>query len=252
MGLAYVLSLVGILCAGVGLTMLAPMGVALIYGESGWSAFAGGGFISLLLGGALFWLFRDNTQRELSHRQGMAIVGISWAVAGVLGGLPFYLTGDFASFTDAVFESISGFTTTGASILTNVEAAQKCVLFWRALTHWLGGMGFIVLSEMRTFSSSSSVTAAKTSAAPTFSSVSRLRSVPLPLRMVTPSNSLTRSSQRASSRSMIRVLMPRSTAPMATKRPMAPPPTTTRFFTGWLGRPRCSITSSMSSSLVTR
>jgi trk system potassium uptake protein TrkH len=131
---------------GTGLFMLLPLGVALLYGEAGWRAFAAGTFISLLLGAALFWLFRDKTNRELNHRQGMAIVGISWAVAGVLGGVPLYLSGDFLTFSDAVFESISGFTTTGASVLTNVEAAQKCVLFWRALTHWLGGMGFIVLS----------------------------------------------------------------------------------------------------------
>ncbi len=146
MGLAYVLSLVGVLAMGIGLTMLAPMAVALVYGEAGWSAFLGGAFVSAVLGAALFWLFRDKSRRELNHRQGMAIVGISWAVAGILGGVPLFLSGDFTCFTDAVFESVSGFTTTGASVLTNVEAVQKCVLFWRALTHWLGGMGFIVLS----------------------------------------------------------------------------------------------------------
>ncbi|MEW5911764.1 MAG: TrkH family potassium uptake protein [Thermodesulfobacteriota bacterium] len=146
MGLAYVVSLVGLLCLGTGLTMLAPMGVALLYSEPGWVAFAVASCVGVGLGAILFWLFRDPTQRELNHRQGMAVVGISWAAAGVLGGLPLYLTGDFVTFTDAVFESVSGFTTTGASVLPNVEGAQKCVLFWRALTHWLGGMGFIVLS----------------------------------------------------------------------------------------------------------
>jgi len=146
LGLAYVLSLLGVLCMGTGLFMLLPLGVALLYGEAGWEAFAAGAFISLLLGAALFWLFRDKSDRELNHRQGLAIVGISWAAAGVLGGVPLYLSGDFLTFSDAVFESISGFTTTGASVLTEVEGVQKCVLFWRALTHWLGGMGFIVLS----------------------------------------------------------------------------------------------------------
>ncbi|MCB2226002.1 MAG: TrkH family potassium uptake protein [Desulfarculaceae bacterium] len=146
MGFAYVLSLTGVLCVGTGLFMLMPMGIALLYGEPGWRAFAIGTGLSLLLGTVLFFLFRDKKTRELNHRQGMAIVGISWLVAGLLGGIPFALSGDFSGFTDGVFESISGFTTTGASILTNVEASQKCVLFWRALTHWLGGMGFIVLS----------------------------------------------------------------------------------------------------------
>jgi trk system potassium uptake protein TrkH len=76
----------------------------------------------------------------------MAVVGLSWAVAGLLGGVPLFFSGELASFTDAVFESTSGFTTTGASVLTQVESAAKGVLFWRALTHWLGGMGFVVLS----------------------------------------------------------------------------------------------------------
>ena len=146
MGLAVVLSLLGVLCMGVGLFMLLPLGIALYYGEPAWHAFAGGAFVSLILGAVLFWLFRDKNSREMNHRQGLAIVGISWAVAGLLGALPFYLSGEFAGFGDAVFESVSGFTTTGASVLTNVEAASKGVLFWRALTHWLGGMGFIVLS----------------------------------------------------------------------------------------------------------
>ncbi|BEQ14383.1 TrkH family potassium uptake protein [Desulfoferula mesophila] len=146
MGLAVVLSLLGVLCMGVGLFMLLPLGVALLYGENTWHAFAGGAFASLVLGAVLFWLFRDKDTREMNHRQGMAIVGISWAVAGLLGALPFYLSGEFAGFGDAVFESVSGFTTTGASVLTNVEGCSKGVLFWRALTHWLGGMGFIVLS----------------------------------------------------------------------------------------------------------
>ena len=76
---------------GVGLFMLLPLGVALYYGEPAWHAFAGGAFISLILGAGLFWLFRDKDSREMNHRQGMAIVGISWAVAGMLGAIPFYL-----------------------------------------------------------------------------------------------------------------------------------------------------------------
>ena len=146
MGLAYIFSLVGLLCLGLGLFMLAPMGVALWYGEASWIAFLAGSLSSLVIGASLFWLFRDKNVKELNHRQGMAIVGLAWVAAGLLGGLPLYLSGDFAGFTDAVFESVSGFTTTGASVLTNVEAVSHGSLFWRALTHWLGGMGFIVLS----------------------------------------------------------------------------------------------------------
>lgn len=145
MNVAFAISLVGLICLGVGLCMLLPLAVALIHAEPGWLAFLGGSFVCCLLGGVLFWSFRDRRVKELNHREGMAVVGLSWLAAGVLGGLPLLLSGDFKSWADAVFESVSGFTTTGASVLTNVEAAQKCVLFWRALTHWLGGMGFIVL-----------------------------------------------------------------------------------------------------------
>jgi trk system potassium uptake protein TrkH len=145
-GPAYILSLVGLLSMGLGVLMLAPMGICLVYDEPAWHAFLGGGIASGVLGVVLFWLFRAPSGHELSHREGIAIVGISWAVAGLLGGVPLYFSGDFLTFTDAVFESVSGFTTTGASVLTNIEAAGKGVLFWRSLTHWLGGMGFVVLS----------------------------------------------------------------------------------------------------------
>jgi trk system potassium uptake protein TrkH len=146
MGPAYILSLVGLLSVGLGLLMLAPMGVSLLYHEAAWKAFLGGSITSGVLGLVLFWLFRTKSSHELTHREGMAIVGISWAVAGLLGGIPLYFSGDFLSYTDAVFEAVSGFTTTGASVLTNIEGAGKGVLFWRSLTHWLGGMGFVVLS----------------------------------------------------------------------------------------------------------
>ena len=118
MRLTYILSLVGVICAGVGLCMLAPMGVSLYYGEEAWRAFLGGACIGVAAGGGRFWLFRDRNPKELSHREGLA-----GAAAGVLGGAPLILSGDFATFADAVFEAVSGFTTTGASVLANVEAA---------------------------------------------------------------------------------------------------------------------------------
>jgi len=81
----------------------------------------------------------------INHREGMVIVSLGWIVCAFFGALPFAL-GGFPSFTDAYFESMSGFTTTGASILTDIEALPKGLLFWRSLTHWLGGMGIIVLT----------------------------------------------------------------------------------------------------------
>lgn len=77
-------------------------------------------------------------------REGFIAVALSWIVLSVIGALPFYLTGSIPSYTDALFETISGFTTTGASILTEVESISKGVLFWRSFTHWVGGMGVLV------------------------------------------------------------------------------------------------------------
>jgi trk system potassium uptake protein TrkH len=84
----------------------------------------------------------------VGHREGFAIAALGWVGACLLGALPFYLGPELQlqSFTDCVFESTSGFTTTGASILTNIEALPHGTLFWRSLTHWLGGMGIIALS----------------------------------------------------------------------------------------------------------
>lgn len=83
---------------------------------------------------------------RFSRKDGFAIVGLGWLVAASLGALPFYLSGAFVSYTDAFFESASGFTTTGATVLSNIEGLPRGLLFWRSLTHWLGGMGIIVLS----------------------------------------------------------------------------------------------------------
>ena len=73
-------------------------------------------------------------------------MGLLWLATGVVGGLPFYFSGYFNSFIDCVFEASSGFTTTGATILTNIEALPYGILFWRAFTHWLGGMGVLILA----------------------------------------------------------------------------------------------------------
>ncbi|HKK99769.1 MAG TPA: potassium transporter TrkG [Desulfotignum sp.] len=88
----------------------------------------------------------DEDARFINQKEGMAVVALSWTAIGVFGALPFYFSPDFSSVTDAVFESISGFTTTGSSVMTNIEAASPSLLFWRSLIQWLGGMGIIVLS----------------------------------------------------------------------------------------------------------
>jgi len=84
--------------------------------------------------------------RDLRAREGFAIVTFGWTSFSLLGSMPFLITGAIPSFTDAFFETMSGFTTTGATILTDIEKLPHGLLFWRSFTHWLGGMGIIVLS----------------------------------------------------------------------------------------------------------
>ena len=94
---------------------------------------------------SLYLLF-TRSKSELSIRDGFLVVGFGWFMMALVGAFPYYFSGAIPSFTDAFFESMSGFTTTGASILTEIEALPKALLFWRAFTHWVGGMGIIVLS----------------------------------------------------------------------------------------------------------
>ena len=100
--------------------------------------------VTVVAAGATFGLTpRDG---EVNHREGICIVTLGWILTAAFGALPFYLYGTFSTFTDAYFEAMSGFTTTGSSVLADIEAQPAGILFWRDLTHWLGGMGIVVLS----------------------------------------------------------------------------------------------------------
>lgn len=97
--------------------------------------------------GFLLWFFtRSKEFTEIKKRDGYLIVALGWIIMSLFGSIPFILHGSIPSFIDAFFETASGFTTTGASILTNIEALPHGLLFWRSMTHWIGGMGIIVLS----------------------------------------------------------------------------------------------------------
>lgn len=98
------------------------------------------------ISGLLMFLFNRKSTNVLGKREGYIIVTLTWLIISFFGALPFYLGGAIPSFTDAFFETMSGFTTTGSSILTNVESMPMDLLYWRSLTHWMGGMGIIVLS----------------------------------------------------------------------------------------------------------
>lgn len=98
---------------------------------------------ALLLFGILLTLKKPE-KRNLYAKEGMALVGLSWIVLSLFGCLPFVISRQIPNFVDALFETVSGFTTTGASILTNVEKLSHSMLFWRSFTHWIGGMGVLV------------------------------------------------------------------------------------------------------------
>ena len=122
--------------------LLLPTGVALIYGE-GCTAFILTALAAAVIGAALTLLFVTE-DKHLSIRDSFAIVSFSWLGISLIGALPFVISGEIPRFADAFFETVSGFTTTGASILENVESMSHGLLFWRSFTHWLGGMGVLV------------------------------------------------------------------------------------------------------------
>jgi len=119
-----------------------PCIVSLIYKESeGWSYLIIA-ILSLMLG--TLCTLRKPKNNKMFAREGFVIVALSWLLMSIVGAIPFVMTGDIPNYIDALFETISGFTTTGASVLTNVEALSYTSLFWRSFTHWIGGMGVFV------------------------------------------------------------------------------------------------------------
>ncbi len=102
--------------------------------------------ITFISGAILYFTAGRDFNKVISKRDGYLIVSLAWVIISIFGALPFYLSGTIPSYTNAFFETISGFTTTGATIITDIEAMPKGLLFWRSMTHWIGGMGIIVLS----------------------------------------------------------------------------------------------------------
>lgn len=137
--------LVGVLLLLEAVFMVPAAIVCCLYGETGAPLRAFWGTLALLIptGGALVLLCRNATH-ALYAREGFIIVSIGWILLSAFGALPFVLAGEIPSYVDALFETVSGFTTTGASILTNVEGLSHGLLYWRSFTHWLGGMGMLV------------------------------------------------------------------------------------------------------------
>jgi trk system potassium uptake protein TrkH len=139
-----VLRTLGMLLLCEAVTMLPSVIVALIYGENAVFAFLISMTITAAIGLALFSIRVRN--KIIRYKEGFAIVSFGWLMVSILGALPFLLTGALPSVIDAFFETVSGFTTTGATVIDDIEVLPRSLLFWRSFTQWLGGMGILVLA----------------------------------------------------------------------------------------------------------
>ena len=146
LNLKIIASLLGILLIINGGFMLLCLPVSLIYREGGVLPLVISGSVSALIGLALWLSTRKSVDDNLGKRDGYLIVTLGWLGMSLVGTLPYLLSGSIPNFTNAFFETLSGFTTTGASILNDIESLPKGILFWRSLTQWMGGMGIIVLA----------------------------------------------------------------------------------------------------------
>jgi trk system potassium uptake protein TrkH len=142
MNLKLVLRLLGRILLMEAVALVLPLGVALIYRESLMPFLLSIGIV--VVAGLL--LSAIPSGKRFFAREGFAAVALIWLITGFVGAMPFWFSGYFPTFLDCFFESCSGFTTTGATILTDIEALPKGILFWRSFTHWLGGMGVLVLA----------------------------------------------------------------------------------------------------------
>ncbi len=125
--------------------MLLPLPFSFYYGDTDYYALIYSSLICFLLGGIGYY-FLPKIKQDIRSKEGFAIVTFGWIIFALFGSFPFLFSGSCSTLTDAFFETMSGFTTTGATIFTDIEIIPHGILFWRSLTHWLGGMGIIVLS----------------------------------------------------------------------------------------------------------
>ncbi len=144
MKLKVVLHYLGLLTVGLGFAMFLPLGISLHYNGPDTPAFATAAGITIA-SGFLMWRLNPAGKGGLGRREAMLLVAGAWVLASAFGAIPYTLAGTFTSYLDSFFESVSGYTTTGASVLTVIEGQPYGILLWRNLTQWLGGMGIITL-----------------------------------------------------------------------------------------------------------
>ncbi len=139
----FVFHLLGNILIATAALLVLPLAVSFIYGENSVFSFIITMGITLLIGVPMSVLSRTE-DKVIYAKEGFIIVALAWVCMSAIGALPFVISGEIPSYIDAFFETVSGFTTTGASILTDVEALSHGMLFWRSFTHWIGGMGVLV------------------------------------------------------------------------------------------------------------
>ncbi|MGF1637909.1 MAG: TrkH family potassium uptake protein [Cyclobacteriaceae bacterium] len=141
-----ILSIQGILLIFNGLFMLCCLPFSLYFGDNDWRILLACGLGTTLTGLGLYFFFKNANDKSLKKRDGYLIVTMGWVLMSLFGSFPYWLTGSLPVFTDAFFETMSGFTTTGATVMDNIESMGHGILLWRSLTQWIGGMGIIVLT----------------------------------------------------------------------------------------------------------
>lgn len=126
--------------------MLLPLVVSLLYGERSVAFVFCTAAVFCTVFGLLLLCLQQQRKAKIQVREGFFAVAFSWIVISVFGAVPYWMCGVFPNVIDALFESVSGFTTTGATLIADVETLPRGLLFWRSLTQWLGGMGVLVLT----------------------------------------------------------------------------------------------------------
>tara|TARA_B100000003_G_scaffold85072_1_gene76206 strand:+ start:1068 stop:2525 length:1458 start_codon:yes stop_codon:yes gene_type:complete len=139
-------NIIGILLLINGLLMLTAVPFGIYHGEGSWKGILVASLVNSVIGFILYYNTKDNENKELKRRDGYLIVILSWIAMSLFGMLPYIFTDQISNVPDAFFETVSGYTTTGASILNDIEILDHGILYWRSLTQWIGGMGIIVLA----------------------------------------------------------------------------------------------------------
>ncbi len=144
-----IFQILGVIIGYIGLSMLVPLTLSIYFRDGMANGILLASVVTSLSGFSIFYFFKrqqSNAETTVSIRDGFIIVSFAWLITVLIGTLPYIFTGTIPNFTDALFESTSGFTTTGATILSDIEGLPASIIFWRSFTHWIGGIGIVVVT----------------------------------------------------------------------------------------------------------